>query len=387
VSVDASAAVVADLAVPSSSRLRAAICGAQVLADSGGVILGTVRRAEDASPAPSVLVKADWFEYGLSRTGLTRQAARRSATTTENGWFALCNVPLGGSVALTASNGSDSTGLIEVDIPRPGVVRRELFLGPAEVQVLVAGDAKAAAAGNARSTAVGPTTAANAASRSRRVFVGAGRLSGTVVSVAQNRPIAGAEVSIADGPQARTNDRGEWFMTNAPLGTRMVEVRAVGYYPRKQTVNVLQQMQKVDVSLSTLKAVLDTVKIIARRLPKGPDNGGFERRRKMGIGKFITPVDIYRFPVINTTDLFYRILGVRLDSPREPIMFRGTFEPWCRASIFVDGQNMSFMVGADIDDYVPPRDVAGIEIYTATNSPPQFQSGLGGCGSVVIWTK
>lgn len=38
----------------------------------------------------------------------------------------------------------------------------------------------------------------------------------------------------------------------------------------------------------------------------------------------------------------------------------------------------------DLDSWVPPEEVAAIEVHDASNAPPQFASG--GCGSVVIWT-
>jgi len=41
----------ADLAIPSPARLRAAICGPRPAADSGAVIVGTVRDARDRTPA------------------------------------------------------------------------------------------------------------------------------------------------------------------------------------------------------------------------------------------------------------------------------------------------------------------------------------------------
>ena len=62
-------------------------------------------------------------------------------------------------------------------------------------------------------------------------------------------------------------------------------------------------------------------------------------------------------------------------------------ENWCNASIFINGHNMSFMTLEDIDDWVPPDEIAGIEVYPDGTVPPQFQPGLSGCGSVVIWTK
>ncbi|HMA21697.1 MAG TPA: carboxypeptidase regulatory-like domain-containing protein, partial [Gemmatimonadaceae bacterium] len=230
-----------DLAVPSPARLRRAICGAQPTGDSGAVIIGVVRRAGDESGAPQASVTGEWLEFTLARTGFARSIGRRSATTADNGWFALCNVPAGGNVALVASKGADSTGLIEVQVPSDGFLRRDLYLGEGE---------SISSAAEASPDTTRPT---------RRIHVGNVRLSGTVLSALADRPVANALVFITDGPQTRTNDRGEWTISNAPGGTRTLEVRALGFYPSRSNVNVVSSAPPIRVTLSTLKAVLDTV--------------------------------------------------------------------------------------------------------------------------------
>jgi hypothetical protein len=336
--------VIADLGTPSGARIRTAICGAGTASDSGAVITGFVRDAKTGQAAAGVTVSGDWLEYSLSRGGINRRMARRTAKTSDNGWYALCNVPSGGIVALVANRGADSTGLVEVQVPLDGFLRREIYLGRAN----------------------------------------SGRISGTVVSAIGYRPLADAQVMIVGGPQARTNERGEWSIANAPEGTRMLEVRALGYYPDRRHVNVVEGSAPVRVALSTLKAVLDTVKIRASRLAL---DEGFMKRKRIGLGKFITPEDIMRFTPVNTTDLFKRLPGIRVDTDTDAIKMRGAFEDWCTASVFIDGQYMSFLTIEDIDSWVPPQRVAGVEVYSGAFVPSEFQVGLNGCGSIAIWTK
>lgn len=369
VNVDSYSPVIADLAVPSPARFRGAICGSNSTADSAGVIIGTVYDARDGSPAPKVTVQGEWLEFSLNRLGMVRQIGRRTATTTDAGWFALCDVPATGTVVLVAARGADSTGTVEVEMPPGGFMRRALYLGSAQTDSV----SVATTSGNATDTV------------KRRIHVGKGKLAGKVVSVANSQPLAGAVVAITDGPQARTNDRGEWTISNAPTGTRMIEVRALGYYPVQRQVDVVSGAPPVEVALSTFKAVLDTVRIIASRNPFGPDGGGFQRRRKTGLGNFITPADIIRFPVTVTSDIFRRVPSVRFEPGEHGdryLTIRG-----CRPAIFVNGANMSFMDATDIDTWVSPKEIAGIEVYSETTAPSEFSIGLGGCGSIVIWTK
>ena len=345
VNVAGTAPIEADLGIPSAAKLRTAICGAGLSTDSGAVITGFVRDPKGTA-ASGVTVSGDWYEYAIGRGGITRRLARRTATTGQNGWFALCNVPSGGVVALVANRGADSTGLVEVQVPTDGFLRREIFLGRAMT----------------------------------------GHLSGTVVSAIGSRPLANAQVMVANGPQTRTDDRGEFNLTNAPEGTRMLEVRALGYYPDRRHVNIVEGAPPVRIALPTLKAVLDTVKIRASRLAL---DEGFSRRKRIGLGKFIGPEDVMRASPINTSDLFKRVAGIRVDTDQDQIKMRGAFDSsgYCNAAVFIDGQYMSFLTVEDIDAAVPPNRVAGIEVYSAAFVPAEFQVGLLGCGSIAIWTK
>ena len=58
-----------------------------------------------------------------------------------------------------------------------------------------------------------------------------------------------------------------------------------------------------------------------------------------------------------------------------------------RPTIFLDGFRIDLLSASDIDDWAKPRDLLGIEVYTDGAVPPQFQAGLTGCGSIVLWSK
>ena len=82
VSVAARQSVRADLATPSPARLRAAICGAQSVSDSNGVVVGVVRDARDGEPAAGANVLGQWNELSFTSNGLVRSTPRLVATTT-----------------------------------------------------------------------------------------------------------------------------------------------------------------------------------------------------------------------------------------------------------------------------------------------------------------
>jgi len=374
ISVDGKEPARVDLAIPSPARLRAAICGAQSALDSSAVLVGVVRSVRDGAPAAGVVVTGRWLEFTFTKKGMVRRTPRLVATTGENGWFALCNVPTGGTMSLIAGHGADSTDLLEIQVSTEGFVRRDLYLGTAQSLVL-------------RDTA---NQAIPGAARSRRVHSGDATVGGIVVAAAGGRPLAGAQVAIIAGPQTRANERGEWMLSDAPSGTRMLEIRAVGYYPERRAVNIVAGAPPVRVALSTLKAVLDTVKIVAARLKSRDRTGFHERRRQSSAGHFITPEDIAKRQLNVTSEIFRTVPGIIMERTvlgPTPIMMRGMVEDMCVPAVYLDGALMRDLSPEDIDAWVHPNEIAGIEVYAGAGIPPQFQAAQSGCGSIVIWTR
>jgi len=203
------------------------------------------------------------------------------------------------------------------------------------------------------------------------------------------RAWAGARVGIVSCPQTRANARGEWTLGNVPAGTRTLEVRAVGYYPERRPVNIVEGAPPVKVALSTLKAVLDTIKVSANRLTL--DRNGFTERRRSGAGRYLTAEDVGRRGRVSVSGLFQTIPGVILERDEKGtgiIWMRGPFG-YCSPTIFLDGFRMADSTGDAIDDWIAPKEVAGIEIYSEASTPAQFRdlTKMDVCGSIVIWRK
>ncbi len=363
----------ADLAVPSGGTLRALICGVRSPRDSGIVVsgaavIGVVRAARGGAPVEGATVSGEWLEISFRTQGIDRRRPRVVVTTGANGWFALCNTPAGGNMFLTASRGADSTDLIEAAIPIEGFLRRDLYLGAARTVVV-------------RDTTPRPDSLALPP---RIVRSGEGRISGTVMSADYKRPLAGAIVHLSDGPTARADARGAWTLANAPLGTRVLEVRSVGYYPDRRAVHVVGGMPPVQVALSTFKSVLDTVKIIAQGVTDRHDSG-FELRKRTGLGRYLTSEDLERRGAIFTSDAFKNLPGVRLEGGT--ILVRSAFGEWCEPSVHIDGLYMWTLPATDIDGMVSLRLVKAIEVYNEATTPVEFQRAMTGCGTILIWTK
>ncbi|MBW7932226.1 MAG: carboxypeptidase regulatory-like domain-containing protein [Gemmatimonadaceae bacterium] len=368
----------ADLAVPSGPTLRALICGVRSSRDSGlvvtgGAVIGVVRGANDGAPAEGVTVTGEWLEISFLPQGIDRRRPRGTVTTAANGWFALCNVPGTGTMFLTASRGADSTDAIEASVPSEGFLRRDLYLGAARTVVV-------------RDSTPRPDSLALPP---RIIRSGTGRLTGTVVSAETRRPLAGAIVHLSDGPTARADARGAFTLANAPLGTRTLEVRSVGYYPDRRAVHVIVGEPPLQLALTTFKTVLDTVKIVASRVDDR-HGSGFEERRRSGLGRYLTATDLERHGAIFTSDVFRNLAGTRLErgeTGERYIFVRSAFGDWCVPSVYIDGLHMWKLSAEDIDGMVSTRAVRGIEVYNEATTPPQYQQALSGCGAILIWTR
>jgi hypothetical protein len=216
------------------------------------------------------------------------------------------------------------------------------------------------------------------------------RLSGIVFSASDGRPLAGAHLSIANGPRTQTNERGEWTLSGAPEGTRTLEVRALGYYPMRIPVHVIAGVPPMPVEMSLVQAVLDTIRVLAAS-PKARNLREFEERRRSGIGHYITASDIARQHVQVPSELFRMVPGVRLDAISagndKRILVRGPLHDWCAPMIFIDGLAKWSLTADELDTWMRPEEIAGIEVYPATGLPAQFEQLSSECGIIVVWTK
>ena len=213
-------------------------------------------------------------------------------------------------------------------------------------------------------------------------------MSGIAIAAETAQPVAGAQVSISGGPPTRTNEAGEWVVNDAATGTRVLEVRAVGFYPLRQVVNVVPGAPSIRVALETFKAVLSTVKVTAaydkyRRLEE------FKERARSGQGRYLSAEDIQKRQLTLASELFRDISGVYLDgaSASDTVMMRSAMGDRCAPTFYINGSRLDAISVSDIDAMVRPSEIAGVETYMAGTVPLQYQPPMTGCGVILIWTK
>jgi hypothetical protein len=375
IAISAPTQIHADLGTPSPARLIASICSASDVSDTTAMLIGFVRDAATLEPRGAASVTIRWGELVLEKKHLTPSAREVTVTTTDAGWFGLCGVPARLELSARAAEGSDTSGYISIELAGRQVVHRNFFIGRAErvpytVRDSIAPDSAPVAFGH--------------------VLRGSGVLSGQVRNQT-GRPVAGARVSVwGTSAQAVTSDSGVFFLGDLPPGTHTLDVRALGFMPARQAVDILDanRSRAHDVRLISLKSVLDTIRVTAR-VAYSADSRGFERRRRSGFGHFIDRKTIDQRPMATTSDLLRTIPSVHvMPGPfGQRVYMRSLVGNFCRPDLYIDGMRYPGDVG-DIDDLTAPLEVAAIEVYArGSQTPPEFSRFQSGCGSVIIWTR
>lgn len=242
-----------------------------------------------------------------------------------------------------------------------------------------------------------------------------GRVLGQVVVDGTFRALGDAFVSLNDSDVGvRSDSAGAFLMRNVAPGAYMLTVRAVGYDVFRHEITV-RAGQEIDVELVLLPVaqVLDTVSASAaapRRLDV--NIAGFEERRAMALGRFVDEKEMADYRGNSLSSLIRsKVPGVTvvryggnsvLASGRGAISANQTpggddydkaqgAPRRCYVQLIV---NNIVRYGSGTTeqlysiDKIDPSNVSGIEYYTVSQMPPQFnRGGNAPCGTLVVWLR
>ncbi len=377
----------APLAIPSSRTLIAKLCGpASANNPAQGMFMGFVRSSRGEPLAVPARVRAQWLEVTVTPRGIERRNPARYATTTAAGGFSICGIPTDVKITSRAFVGADSSGFVELEMPRGGLLYRDMYVGAA-TKVALANTVDTTTRNDKTKAPAGGTTTFSSSGSALR---GNGKLRGTVRN-ASGQPIPNARVTIwGSGLDATTNTSGQFSMQSLPSGTYTLESRAIGYAPSRSPVDVLDGSEgSAEVAMEVFVPMVDTMRVRANRVPGRDPLAEFDQRKRSGFGYFLDEDAISRRNAMYMSDLLRATPGLSVSPGQlggDQVYMRGSAGAGtCAPTIFVNGARV-FSDDGVIDNVVNPQDVRAVEIYTRTGSmPPQFQS-LNGCGSIVIWT-
>lgn len=381
-----------EFAVPGARRLLPALCGANAPAGRNpaanqqltellqppakpGALVGMVRDADSGEPLANARVVVTWNEVQVSDDGVRTARRRAPVRARPDGGFTACGLPSGTDLVVDAEAPGRRSGLVELRLQPGELSRRDFALGDSATAIAVTvPDSTAAQEGR---LAV-PITVAR----------GNARLSG-VVRYPDGRPMGNAKlVVIGTGVSGATSPTGAFTLTGLPAGTYTLEVRAIGYSPKRVAVNLSSRRPtSVAVALDEKVQAVESVIVRGDRGKLQKDFTGFLDRSKRGLGRYITEDQIAQRNAFVMTDVLRMTPGLTVvPNGAMGYSLRGRGGQ-CTPDLYVDG--MRVMDGAaDIDQLVRPGDAAGVEIYNGAGSvPAQFSGGSASCGVVAVWTK
>jgi hypothetical protein len=204
-------------------------------------------------------------------------------------------------------------------------------------------------------------------------------------------PLTNARVQISDLRRvARTDWIGEARVADVPSGEHRIEVRQLGYEPADAPLLVRGDSIGVVFRLLRSAQSIDTVRINGAVIPSYLEE--FERRRRSGLGRYLTSPQLDSIPTESLADFAARRFtglraewdishtSVNLSSTRGPTSFTQV----CKPQIYIDGY---FRDRAEEDlGSLAAGDVAGVEYYTVA-PPVQYSRSGPGCGTILIWTR
>jgi hypothetical protein len=217
-----------------------------------------------------------------------------------------------------------------------------------------------------------------------------GELRGVVTDSA-GTPIFGAIVEVAGSRErVRTNDKGEFRITNVAAGMTNVQVRRLGFAATTQAARVgTTHTEPLHLVLQPVATNVQPVLVQASRVEyTGRLAGYYERLHRRSNGSFINREQIDRSSNKTLSQLISSTPGVnatRLRTGGGSVRIRGMR---CRPLVWLDGVPLP---AGEVDlDAFPVSTLHGIEIYLgATNSPPGYTAlaGLSSCGTILLWSR
>ena len=223
-----------------------------------------------------------------------------------------------------------------------------------------------------------------------------GRTSTFIAGVADaetGQPLEGAEVILLGVHRlARANAMGEAMLDQIPRGRQRVRVRKLGYAPSEIDIAMVGDTTGAVFRLQRSVTQLGAVKVEAEEWTP-PQMKDVEVRRKQGIGRFLTDVELDKdrdrdFPLVVTTRFpgLRTVLDVRsgnrvLASTRDPGGTAGGAP--CFVMVYLDGID----VPPEDIELVRTWDLAAAEFYTAVQVPARYRTKSYGCGVMLLWSK
>ena len=227
-------------------------------------------------------------------------------------------------------------------------------------------------------------------------------LVGSVFKDSARKTLPGAEVSIPDlDLTTRTTDAGTFRLTNIVAGTYFVVARQIGYEPVSVYLTFADsQLVRANFLLIPHVVLLDTV--VATSKKEFGLMRGFDERRAMGIGYFLTRADLEKRQTWRMTEVVSQMPGASLlrttgghayvsSAHASTSIGPGGRTSICLAVVYLDGVKVYAgrrgEVPFDINS-VQTTELEAVEYYASSaEAPVQYAGQDVSCGVLLMWTR
>jgi hypothetical protein len=211
------------------------------------------------------------------------------------------------------------------------------------------------------------------------------------------KPLEGVEVTdVKSGTTALTTATGTVSLAYLPDGGSEVRVRQLGYVPVTQFVRIgPADTTPVTVILTSTATILPA--LVARDTSRhiAPGLRDFDERRRSGRGYFLGEPELRKADNREMPNVVRTIPGIVVSCakafPQECHAVSGRAQTkyaligggQCQYLIYIDGAR-----SAETNlNMLRVKDYAGIESYTATQIPMQYNATGSACGVLLFWTR
>ncbi len=364
-----------ELATPSFTSVYHRVCSAPPHENSG-LLIGEVRDLTGATRS-GLTVRAEWERMLLARGMAEREPSVVESVTDSSGFFALCGLPLEGSIASAGNATEYRSGEFTVRVEGAGVAS-----APITLQMRGVGLAR-------RDLIVGVARVA--------------RIGGRVLD-ALGKPVPDATVVVVGEASrtARTDTTGAWTIDSVPVRSTELLVRAIRFLPERRVVDpVGGRMAPGEIRLQRAPQMLAERTILGSR--GGGTREAFEFRRAAGVGTFLDDDWIKKHPTITVTTVRPMIAKTRLiqDPSESPsVRYKLAFETdikdgaamaygeiaamgHCFPRWFIDGVDFGIPFATEEENLL--KQAKRIEAYRAMEMQGRYID-FNGCGVILIWT-
>ena len=350
--------VTVDIGIPSGAVVRSLRCGGNSATTRDGMLAGIIRNAGDTA-LTGVTVTVEWRALALDAGDFHTVVQHARTMVAADGTYQLCGLPDNAPLGLRVTGPGYRAIEGKIVVPSAGVVRRDMRLADSAVVI-----------GTARV-------------RGRVVHENGSRVTtGRAVIAALNRdvPVVG----------------GTFLLADLPLGTWVVEVRAIGLEPRSTLIDATESgTVSTTIMLDNRAQQLDAMTVIGTPSRDTKTLDEVLRRQRSSFGTAFLPGSIWLQNAQHPADVLRAARGFTYRSPTDISGRPSAGESCGGVAIYLDG---AFFYGGfrELDNMVSVREVLAIEAYPdAAFAPVQWRIGRGDgprgsfspCSVVAVWTK